>query len=79
MINKKTEASIAIERIVKTNPDISYIEACIQYAEENDLEIKQVSKLINPTLKEKLYNESIKSNLLKRASKNPATLNGFIK
>ena len=79
MNNKKTEVSIAIERIVKDNIGTSYIEACLQYAEENDLEIKEVSKLINPTLKEKLYNESLKNNLIRTVKKSSASLNDFIK
>jgi len=78
-MNNKLEASIAIEKLVKSTPGITYLEACLLYAEEHDLEIKQVSKLINPTLKEKLYNESVKSNLIKSNKKSSASLNAFIK
>jgi len=79
MSNKKTETSIAIERIVKDNPGTTYVEACLQYAEDHDLEINQVSKLINPTLKEKIYNENVKNNLIKAVKKSSANLNDFIK
>ena len=78
MNNKRLEASISIEKLVRDNPDLTYIEACLKYAEANDLEIKLIPKLISPHLKEKLYNESIKNKCVKSNIK-PTSLNDFIR
>jgi len=42
----------------------SYIDAIADYMQENELEPKQVSKLISPILQEKLREEAIRNNTI---------------
>ena len=42
----------------------SYIDAIAAYMQENELEAKQVSKLISPILQEKLREEAIRNNTI---------------
>lgn len=58
-----------IENLVKTNKDMSYIDAIVHYCEENSLEVESVTKLISKPLKEKIKCEAINLNFLKRTSK----------
>ena len=58
-----------IEKLVKENESMNYIEAICHYCEENSIEIDNVSKLISKPLKEKLKCNAINLNYLKRTSK----------
>jgi hypothetical protein len=78
MNNKRLEASILIEKMVKSNPNLTYVDACLIYAEENDVDIEKMPKFISASLKAKLHNESMENKLIKTGSK-PASLNEFIK
>ena len=51
--------------------DISYLEAIMQYCEENNLEIESVPKLVGNPLKEKLEAEAIKLNFLPKTGTLP--------
>lgn len=57
-----------IEKIVKISK-INYIDAIVHYCEENSIEIETVSKLISKPLKEKLKNDAIQLNFLKKTTK----------
>jgi len=57
-----------IETIVIEN-GISYIDAIIQFCEENSVEIETIPKLLSKPLKEKLKFEATQLNFLKRTSK----------
>lgn len=58
-----------IERLVKENEDMNYIEAICVYCEENSIEIESIIKLISKPLKEKLKWNATNLNYLKRTSK----------
>jgi len=57
-----------IETIVK-ECSVSYIDAIIQFCEENGVEIETIPKLISKPLKEKLKFEATQLNFLKKTSK----------
>jgi uncharacterized HAD superfamily protein len=57
-----------IENIVK-NSKINYIDAIVTYCEENSIEIETVSKLISKPLKEKIKNDAIELNFLKKTTR----------
>jgi hypothetical protein len=60
--------SIDIERYVRDNK-CNYIDGIIQYCQENEIEIETVSKLMSKPLKEKLKNNAIDLNFLKKTIK----------
>lgn len=57
-----------IEQIVKSS-SLNYIDAIVHYCEENNIEIETVSKLVSKPLKEKLKNDAIELNFLKKTTK----------
>jgi hypothetical protein len=57
-----------IEKIVKES-NTNYIDAIVTYCEVNNIEIETVSKLISKPLKEKLKNDAIDLNFLKRTTR----------
>jgi len=57
-----------IETIVK-ECGVSYIDAIIQFCEENSVEVETIPKLISKPLKEKLKFEATQLNFLKKTSK----------
>jgi len=57
-----------IETIVKDS-EINYIDAIIHYCEENNIEIETITKLISKPLKEKLKNDAIELNFLKKSTR----------
>ena len=60
--------SLDIERYVRDN-NCNYIEGIVQYCEENEIEIEKITKLISKPLKEKLKNDAIQLNFLKKVIK----------
>ena len=48
---------------------LTYIDAVVHYCDENNVEVKIVSKLISATLKEKIEIEARKLNFLKKEIK----------
>ncbi|NBV27782.1 hypothetical protein EBS02_02015 [bacterium] len=57
-----------VETLVKQY-NITYIDAIIQFCEDNSLEIESVPKLMTKPLKEKLKCEAIQLNFLKKTSR----------
>jgi len=57
-----------IENIVKESK-INYIDAIVTYCEENSIEIDTISKLVSKPLKEKLKNDAIELNFLKKTTR----------
>jgi hypothetical protein len=57
-----------IEKIVKSSK-INYIDAIVCYCEENNIEIETASKLISKPLKEKIKNDAIELNFLKKTTR----------
>jgi len=69
---------INIQSVIKFSSDIeilvgtkkiSYLEAIMQYIEEQKLDIEVVPKLLSPALKQKLEREATNLNLLHKESK----------
>ena len=57
-----------VENIVK-NSTMNYIDAIVLYCDENNIDIDTVSKLVSKPLKEKLKNDAIQLNFLKKTSR----------
>ena len=57
-----------IETFVKTG-GINYIEAIVQYCDQNNIELEGVPKLLSKPLKERLRCEAMELNYLRRSSK----------
>ncbi len=57
-VNKQQQFQILVEGLVKDGLS-SYIDVIADYMVENELEPKQVKKLISPTLQEKIRNEAV--------------------
>ena len=57
-----------IERLVLAT-QMNYIDAIVQYCEDNEIEIESVNKLINKPLKEKLRFNATELNYMKKTSK----------
>jgi hypothetical protein len=60
--------ALEIEHIVATE-NFNYIDAICHYCEINSLEVDSVTKLISKPLKEKLKNDAINLNFMKRTSR----------
>lgn len=60
--------SIEIERYVLENK-CNYIEGIVLYCEENEIEIDVVPKLISKPLKEKIKNDAVDLNFLRKGIK----------
>ena len=58
-----------IETLVKVNADMNYIDAIIQFCEQNSIDVESVPKLISKPLKEKIKYEAQELNFLKRSSR----------
>ena len=61
-VSKQQEFQMIIEGLVSDG--ISYIDVITEYMETNELEPKQIKKLISPTLQEKITSEAIKFRLI---------------
>ena len=57
-----------IEKIVKDNVDMKYVDAIVYFCEKNSLDIESIPKLISKPLKERLKAEAMQLNLLKKTS-----------
>lgn len=60
--------AIEIEQYIREN-DCDYIDGIRYYCEENNIEIETVSKLMSKPLKEKIKQNALRLNLLKKTNK----------
>ena len=60
--------ALEIEKIV-IEENFNYIDAICHYCEINSLEVDSVTKLISKPLKEKLRNDAVNLNFIKKTSK----------
>jgi len=58
-----------IEKIVKDNADMKYVDAIVYFCEKNSIDIESIPKLISKPLKERLKVEAMDLNLLKKTSR----------
>lgn len=66
--------AMEIEKLVKENESMNYIEAICHYCDENSIEVENINKLISKPLKEKLKCNATNLNYLKRTSKAKFTI-----
>ena len=59
------EFSLRIENVVKNAPELTYMDAIIDYCEKNEIGVESASKLITKSLKEKIQVQCMKANMLK--------------
>lgn len=57
-----------IESIVKESK-INYIDAIIHYCEQNNVELDAIPKIITKPLKEKIKNDAVQLNFLKKTTR----------
>jgi len=62
-VTRQQAFQILVEAQIKDGYS-SYIDAIADYMTENELEAKQVSKLISPNLQEKIREEAIRNNTI---------------
>jgi hypothetical protein len=62
--------SLEIEKIVM-GERCNYIDAIVQYCESNKIDIESISKLVSKPLKERLKQNAIDLNFMKKTSKAP--------
>jgi len=65
------EFSLKIEQIVKERKGISYMDAVLQYCEQNDIDPSTVAPLLTKTLKDKIALEAQNLNYLPKTGQLP--------
>jgi hypothetical protein len=58
-----------IENLVQSNDNMNYIDAIVNFCEQNNIDLESVPKLISKPLKEKLKYEATELNFLKKSSR----------
>jgi hypothetical protein len=58
-----------IENLVQGNDNMNYIDAIVNFCEQNNIDLESVPKLISKPLKEKLKYEAMELNFLKKTSR----------
>ena len=58
-----------IETLVQVNKNMNYIDAIVQFCDQNSIDLESVPKLIPKPLKEKIKYEAQELNFLKRTSR----------
>lgn len=76
-MDKKQKASVEIENLVKSKPDLSYVDAVLQWMDSHDIEFTEIKKFMAPALLAKLKNECDSNHQLKSERLNTASLNEF--
>jgi len=66
----KERFSIIIETLVRDH-DLSYVDAICHWCEQNEIEIETITKMINPTIKEKMLVECQDLNIIKKSARLP--------
>jgi hypothetical protein len=64
----KMGVSCGIDMLRVHNPELTYIEACLQYADEHNIDHMDIHSYINTTLYEKIREECNRLNLMKGKS-----------
>jgi hypothetical protein len=58
-----------IENLVQSNDNMNYIDAIVNFCEQNNIDLESVPKLISKPLKEKIKYEAMELNFLKKTSR----------
>ena len=72
-IMTKKRFSLAVEKIVATQPGVSYIDAACMIIEDRGMDYSNLKRLLTPSLKSKIEEEASGLNLIKgkKANKLP--------
>ena len=65
-----TKFSLLIEQIVQTK-NISYMDACLEYCKEKELETNSIARLVNKSLKQKIQMEAEQLHFLPKTNSLP--------
>ena len=65
-----TKFSLLIEQMVQTK-NISYMDACLEYCKEKELEPNSIAKLVNKSLKQKIQMEAEQLHFLPKTNSLP--------
>ena len=65
-----TKFSLLIEQMVQTK-NITYMDACLEYCKDNNVEPESLGRLVNKALKQKIQVEAENLNFLKKSSTLP--------
>ena len=65
-----TKFSLLIEEMVQTK-NISYMDACLEYCKEKELEPNSIARLVNKSLKQKIQMEAEQLNFLPKTNSLP--------
>lgn len=68
--NKLLKVAVEIEKLVETH-EIDYIDACILYCQQNNIEVEQLGDIVrnNSNLKSKVQKEAENLRFLKKTSR----------
>ena len=66
----KKRFSLAVEKIVATQPGVSYIDAACMIIEDRGMDYSNLKRLLTPSLKSKIEEEASGLNLIKGARTN---------
>lgn len=53
-----------IEKLIQADGDLSYLEAILQWSEENEVDPSDIKKYISPSLYDKLHSECVNKNMI---------------
>ncbi len=65
-----TKFSLLIEEMVQTK-NISYMDACLEYCKEKELEPNSIARLVNKSLKQKIQMEAEQLHFLPKTNSLP--------
>ena len=65
-----TKFSLLIEQMVKTK-NISYMDACLEYCKEKEIEPNSIARLVNKSLKQKIQMEAEQLHFLPKTNSLP--------
>lgn len=65
VVNEKTAISLEIESYYNTCPEITYMEAIVKWADDNDVGMSDINGCIGEALRQKLKQEAVSLNLMK--------------
>lgn len=75
-MDKKTKASIEIEKIVQNDKELSYLDAVLLWADENEVDPSSIKKYISASLYNKLHSECVSNNMISDKN-NSVSMNEF--
>jgi hypothetical protein len=75
-MDKKTKASMEIEKLVQDDKELSYLDAVLLWSEANEVDHGSIKKYISASLHGKLHAECVHNNMISDKN-NTASMNEF--